>query len=102
MSHLLDFSRATLRNNNLGGQGPDVSSDESMYFASVGTMPDGSPLNLRVTALTPYVPRDATRHNRINGAIPQINLGQNETVALQFAFTDSSGHPVTLSEFFFT
>ena len=73
-----------------------------MYFASVGTMQDGSPLNLRVTALTPYVARNATRHNRINGAVPQINLGQNETVTLRFDFVDSSGQPVVLSEFFFT
>ena len=73
-----------------------------MYFASVGTMQDGSPLNLRVTALTPYVARNATRHNRINGAVPQINLGQNETVTLRFDFVDGSGQPVVLSEFFFT
>ena len=101
-SHLIDFSRATLRNNNLGGQGPDASSDESMYFASVGTTPDGSPLNLRVTALTPYMPRNALKHNLINGAIPQINLGQNETVTLRFDFVSSSGQSVVLREFFLT
>ena len=65
-------------------------------------MPDGSPLNLRVTALTPYVPRNAAKHNRINGAIPQINLGQNETVTLRFDFADSSGQQAVLSEFFLT
>ena len=101
-SHLIDFSRATLRNNNLGGQGPDASSDESMYFASVGTTPDGSPLNLRVTALTPYMPRNALKHNLINGAIPQINLGQNETVTLRFDFVSSSGQSVVLRKFFLT
>ena len=68
-----------------------------MYFASVGTTPDGSPVNLRVTALTPYVPRNALEHNRSHGVIPQINLGPNETVTLQLAFIDNSNQPVTLS-----
>ncbi|EOD07323.1 hypothetical protein EMIHUDRAFT_198762 [Emiliania huxleyi CCMP1516] len=101
--NLIDFSLATLQNNNLGGAGPDPDdSPENMHLASVGMTADGEPFDLIITSETEYVPRNAANHNGINGAIPQINLGQNETVTLRFDFVDSNGQPVVLSEFFFT
>ncbi|EOD21456.1 hypothetical protein EMIHUDRAFT_241129, partial [Emiliania huxleyi CCMP1516] len=101
--NLMDFSLATLQNNNLGGAGPDPNDSlENMHLASVGMTADGESFDLIITSETEYVPRNAANHNRINGAVPQINLGQNETVTLRFDFVDGSGQPVVLSEFFFT
>lgn len=110
---MIDFSHASILNNNLGGQGPDLAGPANIHYGPVGTV-CGRPYDLIVTNSTPYTPDNAGRNVLRNGLLAQINVAfdlpsggaENYTVTdgrLNFAFVDSElGTPVVLPRFFFT
>ena len=95
----LDFSRSVLENNNLGGG--SVTDAENIYLASVGML-DNMPVDLNITALGDYVPRDQIYNTLIDGFM-QLNLDENQTSDLLFEFVHPiTKAPVELNEFVIT
>ena len=77
------------------GPGPE-DSPENMHLASVGMTADGEPFDLIITSETEYVPRNAANYNGINGAIPQINLAQDEGPSAREIYADMDAFVVIL------
>jgi len=95
----LDFTFATLSQNNLGGKGPD-SGPELMVFSNI-TIYDNMSLNLEIAALGDYAGN--VSKNKLRGAFGQINLLNNRSVDLRFTFRDNAtGEKVTIPRFTFS
>jgi hypothetical protein len=100
----ITFDNATLVRSNLGGQGGPGTApsavDQHIHYRNVGTMPDGSTIDLRVTNLTEYAaynPSINSISRKANGSFGVINLLGPRTadmlatfVHLRFAFTSTA------------
>jgi len=102
----LDFSVATLAQNNLGGFGPD-SGVEELRYAGAGTTAAGEPFDLVVTTLNAYqaAMKNGKNANGIRGKFGQINVkqpqnGYNGLTDFRFRFMQpGTDTPVVVPEF---
>lgn len=99
----LDFTKSsTTGNNNLGGQGPDLSAPKALTLKSIAKTKAGASVDLVVTAKGNYTPAEGVQ-NGIKYGRGQINLQSGSFVELVFQFKDSATKAaVTLPEFYFT
>ena len=64
---LLNLSAATVGHSNLGGLGPNFSSPPTLAFRSVGVAHNGRAIDLLVSNLSAYVPRNTASNGITNG-----------------------------------
>jgi len=102
---LLDFTKATLVHNNLGGYGPVTTKPNGqpapaeMRFRNLVR---GQDIDLVITAGEGYKPFNAER-NGILGGNGQINAKSGDTVPLTFTFVDQgTNNPHPLPKFYMT
>ena len=94
----LDFGRATMLYNNLGGHGPRAG-PQLMRYGGVGKAGNGRPIDLIVTNTTPYFPTDSASNGR-QGSFGRINVAPSASVGLKFSFVDGvTNVSVALKEF---
>ena len=84
----ITFDNATLIRSNLGGHGgphePPSSTDQYLQYSHVGTLPDGSAIDLRVANLTAYHaynPSINAISRKGNGSFGVVNLLGPRTTA---------------------
>jgi len=95
---LLDFTKAEVVTNNLGGQGPGSGPEEIRYRNLV----QGQSVDLVVTVAAGYEPHNSSK-NGILGGNGQINAMSGETVPLTFSFVDEgTDTPFTMPKFYIT
>merc|ERR1719171_2275022 len=98
---LLDFERAEITQNNLGGVGPDAGTHELRY-SHIMTLPDGKDVDLVVISESPYVKAGAGSNGK-SGKFGKINLMNDHDVELRFRFELTADQvPVSIPNFFFS
>lgn len=102
---LLDFTKAHLVHNNLGGRGPRQTmtdggnAPEEIRFSN---LVQGQDVDLVITAIDGYEPYNVSR-NGILGGNAQINTKSGSTVSLNFTFVDAGTYnPHSMPLFYIT
>jgi len=96
----LNFDRAGVSPNNLGGLGPDAGR-EGMLFTGVSTF-EGQEVDLLVNASASYTPGKVERNGK-GSLVGRININSTGPVQLTFALLKSGTQdPMTLPKVFFT
>merc|ERR1719261_1972766 len=97
----LRLDRATVIQNNLGGQGPASAGPEVIRYSDVATLADGTVVDLVVSSRGGYKPFEGqVIRNGLSGAVGIIGMeasSSGNAVDLDFAFvSSSSGLPVEM------
>jgi len=98
-SQRLNFSKAVVLQNNLGGFSGDGPAE--LRFGSVATA-NGSDVDMVVTSLSKYWPHNMDR-NRLIKPVGAINVHANSRVTLEVSFLNAtSGEAVEMDPFYFS
>lgn len=93
----LNFSKATLGVNNLGGKGPDADDDGVIEIKKVTVYGDQT-INMIIEPLTSY--NGNVEMNQLRGGFIQLNFQENTSTDLKATFVDdATGLPVLLPDF---
>ena len=96
---VLNLSAASVGHSNLGGLGPDFDAPPTLAFRSVGIAHDGRAIDLVVSNLSTYTPRNTGNNGITNGHLGEVNLNGGHDVQLRFEIMDSEhGGPVVLQQ----
>lgn len=81
---VMDFSMATILQNNLGGMGPNFDEPHGLILGGVAQIGDMT-LDLMVTNLTEYTPKNVNR-NGLRGKFGSVNMATGKETRFQFTF----------------
>ena len=100
---VINLTAATVGHSNLGGLGPDFGASPTILYRSVGIANNGRAIDLVVSNLTAYEPRNTASNGITNGHFGSINLNGGQFVRLQFDIVDSEyAEPVALDQLYFS
>ena len=98
MFDVLNFTASTLSHSNLNGGGPD-GGQQIMLISHVGRTPNGTSLDLLVTADEHYKAFKPAKNGISDGGFGRLNLAAGATSTMHFTFVDSNLRPVELDQF---
>lgn len=102
-SMVLDFEKAKVTSNNLGGMGPNEGDPEELRYQAIARLSDGRDVDLVVTTESPYTRVKSAMNGKGKKGLGKINLENGQGVELKFRFESTlTGHPVAVPAFMFS